>query len=805
MLTSEEILPDKPGDAKETAIYGTIGAVVRIDEMNGDTIVRGENANVLFRFVRDDIVRVKLFFGDVPDTAVTPAIVEGDRPGIQTTVEEKDGQIVISSGQLRAEIGTRPFSLRVLNANGVVLMDEQSIAWDGKTQVAFSAAKSAESHFYGLGEKTGFLDKNGERYEMWNSDVYEPHVQDTDALYQSIPFLIHFEYGKPAYGLLLDNPGRTTFDMRSREDRYTVSTQAGELDLYVLGGPSLKDVVMRLTDLTGKPYMPPLWSIGYQQSRYSYMNQEEVLDIARTFRAKQIPCDVIYVDIHYMDEYRVFTWDEKRFPKPLAMIAELKEMGFELVPIVDPGVKKDPKYPVYVEGVKNGYFCRKLEGDIFIGKVWPGFSTFPDFTEDSVAEWWGDHHRFYIKQGIRGIWNDMNEPSVFNESKTMDLDVVHSNNGKPKTHGEWHNLYGFLMSKATFEGMRRNMDGERPFVLTRAGYAGIQRYATVWTGDNRSFWEHMAMSIPMVLNLGMSGIAFAGPDVGGFSHHASGELVARWTQMGAYIPFFRNHSAIDTTRQEPWRFGEQVEAICRNYIGERYRLLPYLYSLFYEAHRSGLPIVRSLVMEYPEDRNVYNVCDQFLLGESLLIAPVYRPGVVSRAVYLPEGVWYDERSGERFEGGKHVLADAPLESMPVFAKAGAIVPRQALRQSTGEASNGELSVIVHTGGGERTSGRFVQYEDDGRTYAFESGAYRVREWRFEETEEELKLACGLAHDGLADDAAQAIVLEFLHVAAKPREVASVGGAVVEWAYDSDKRVLRATVRLENAFELVIRL
>ncbi|TVY00403.1 glycoside hydrolase family 31 protein [Cohnella terricola] len=804
MLTSEAILPDRPddGNEKETTLYGSIGAILQVEQGEGTVVLRGERASVAFRYVDEHTLRMKLFFGDNPDMRTTPAIMQAAGNG-KIEVEERDEHIVLTSGALHAVVNPQRFSLRVFDAEGRLLLEELETAWDTPTNVTFAAAKTNETHFYGLGEKTGFLDKNGERYEMWNSDVFDPHVQDTDALYQSIPFLMRFEYGKPTYGLLLDNPGRTVFDMRSHEDRYTISTHTGELDLYVLGGPGIKDVVRRLTDLTGRSYMPPAWSIGYQQSRYSYMSQEEVLEIARTFRRKQIPCDVLYLDIHYMDEYRVFTWDSKRFPRPKEMMAELKEMGFEVVPIVDPGVKKDPKYPVYAEGVRNGYFCRKLEGDIFIGKVWPGLSAFPDFTEEEVSRWWGDLHRFYIEHGINGIWNDMNEPSVFNESKTMDLDVLHGNGGDPKTHEEWHNLYGFLMSKATFEGMKRGMGGERPFVLTRAGYAGIQRYATVWTGDNRSFWEHMAMSIPMVLNLGMSGIAFAGPDVGGFSHHSSGELVARWTQLGALIPFFRNHSAIDTRRQEPWLFGEQVESICREYIGLRYRLLPYLYSLFYEAHQTGVPIVRSLIMEYPEDRGAYNICDQFLLGSFLLAAPIYRPGVRSRAVYLPEGIWYDYWTGERHEGGRSILADAPLERMPLYVKAGAVIPEAPLRQWTGEASDEPIRVQAYAGADGTSESRFTLFEDDGRSYDFEAGKYRLREFRLTETNGQVRFTCECSHDGLSGG--RELSLVFNQAAGEPAGIEISGDAEIgAWTYDSANRQLQVTVRAANSFELTIR-
>jgi len=398
----------------------------------------------------------------------------------------------------------------------------------------------------------------------------------------------------------------------------------------------------------------------------------------------------------------------------------------------------------------------------------------------------------------------MNEPSVFDtSSKTMDADVMHANNGDPKTHGEWHNLYGMLMSKATYEGMTRGLGGERPFVLTRAGYAGIQRYAAVWTGDNRSYWEHMAMSIPMVLNLGLSGVAFAGPDIGGFSHHASGELVARWTQMGALFPFCRNHSAIDTIRQEPWRFGERVEAVCREALNLRYRLMPYLYSLFYEATATGLPIVRPLLLEYPEDRNVANLCDQFLLGRDLMAAPILRPGMTARSVYLPEGIWLDYRTGERLEGGRHVLAEAPLEVMPLYARAGAILPEQPLRQHTGEAAEGPLTLNVYAGG----EGRLSLYEDDGKTFEYRQGAYRLREFVWTESGMERVLTARLLHNGLGTEAAEGeLKVVVAGLGSEPKSAAMGEGVQpLDWRYDPVRQVFEATLPNKGEFRLTLRL
>ncbi|MBB6729978.1 TIM-barrel domain-containing protein [Cohnella zeiphila] len=802
MLTSEAIQPGDGGREKGPgdATVHRIGRIARTETGSGTVRVYGEKADLALDFYTERMVRIRVLLADEPDGSPTPAVLPQQMEQVVETAKDGDEFRFRSANGLTVSVDGERGVFSVRNERGEELLTGLDLAWDARRQLTLTAAMGADSHFYGLGEKTGFLDKKGERYEMWNSDVYEPHVPDTDALYQSIPLLIHYRYGAPACGVFLDDPGRTVFDMRTNGDRYAIRSENGRLDLYVWEGPSLKDVVRRYTALTGRPPLPPRWALGYQQSRYSYMDRAELLDVARTIRAKRIPCDVLYLDIHYMDEYKVFTWHPDRFPDPRAMMEELAGMGFQVVPIVDPGVKKDPKYPVYREGVQEGYFCAKLEGELFIGSVWPGPSAFADFTDDRAARWWGDLHRFYIDSGIKGIWNDMNEPSVFDTAnKTMDLDVLHANNGNPKTHGEWHNLYGMLMSKATYEGMVRGLDGERPFVLTRAGYAGIQRYAAVWTGDNRSYWEHMAMSIPMVLNLGLSGVAFAGPDIGGFSHHATGELVARWTQLGALLPFCRNHSAIDTSRQEPWRFGERVEAVCREALNLRYRLMPYLYSLFYEASASGLPIARPLLLEYPDDRNAANLCDQFLLGRDLLAAPIVRPGATARAVYLPAGVWYDYRTGERLEGGRHVLANAPLETMPLYVRAGAILPEQPLRQYADEAIGGALTLNVYAGG----EGSFRLYEDDGRTFGYEQGAYRLREFGWTESGREGVLKLRTLHQGLPDGG-EPLKIVVHALPASPVDVLFPDGEkAARWRYDEAAR--RLEVELPETAEFALRI
>ncbi|QMV42010.1 glycoside hydrolase family 31 protein [Cohnella cholangitidis] len=722
MEGSAAIRPEQYGIEGEQALRKSIGFFKSLEKEGDAYICRGNKGNAAIVFLTDDVFRIKIFQGTHADLSTTPGVLPQVSEA-EVKTQENDAQFIFVTSTIRLIIDKSNCGFLIEDLKAQTIAQQNPVSWDARGQLSATYEMPKESHFYGLGEKTGFLDKRGERYTNWNTDVYAPHVPEIEALYQSIPLLIHM-HGEHSYGLFLDNPGRSDFDMRSSETTFSISCATGAYDIYFINGPRLKDVVSRYTVLTGRIDLPPKWAIGYHQSRYSYMNQQEVLELARSFRAKKIPCDVIYLDIHYMDEYRVFTFDPVRFPDPEGMMAELKSLGMRIIPIVDPGVKKDPKYKAYQEGVRDNHFVKKLEGDIVLGEVWPGISAFPDFTEDRTSEWWGDLHRYYTELGIQGIWNDMNEPALFNESKTMDLDAMHGNNGKPRTHEELHNLYGMLMSKATYEGLSRHLDGQRPFVLTRAGYSGIQRYAAVWTGDNRSFWEHMAMAMPMVLNMGLSGIPFAGPDIGGFAHHASGELLVRWTQMGAFFPYCRNHSAIGTVRQEPWSFGDKAEEIVRDYIGLRYRFMPYLYNLFREAATTGLPIMRPLLLEYPSDPKVTNLCDQFLLGKDLLIAPVYRPDTDHRSVYLPAGTWIDYWTGEVREGGRTILAHAPLEIMPMYVRAGAILAEGPLAQSADDVS--EEPVTFHVYGAAASTGfesAYTLYEDDGVSFDYRQGSY----------------------------------------------------------------------------------
>ncbi|HET7580331.1 MAG TPA: glycoside hydrolase family 31 protein [Bacillales bacterium] len=708
-----------PGQKKTPgqSTYQDIGSF-RSCEIDGHLIeIACEQGHIHFQFYRTDIVRVVMNPLHKPDMQTSLAVVK-EAESVKVEAIEKKDVLVLKTEDLNVHIKKTPLRVSIYDdaERPLAIEGAQGAAYNSEGHVSCTKIMEAIDHFYGFGEKSGFLDKRDEKLTMWNTDVYAPHNPETDSLYQSIPYFMVLRDGR-THGIFFDNTFRTTFDMKSEKGTYTFSAEGGQLDYYVFAGPTPKRVLEQYTTLTGKMPLPPKWALGYHQSRYSYESEQEVRELADTFMEKGIPLDAIHLDIHYMDGYRVFTFDKGRFPTPKNMVEDLKAKGIRIVPIEDAGVKEDPEYPIYQEGVQQDLFCKYLEGNLYFGDVWPGNSAFPDFSKAATREWWGDKNKFYSDLGIEGIWNDMNEPAVFNETKTMDVKVMHENDGNPKTHRELHNVYGTLMEQATYEGMKKHLNGKRPFLLTRAGFAGIQRYSAVWTGDNRSFWEHLAMALPMCMNLGLSGVAFCGSDVGGFAHDTTGELLVRWTQAGAFLPYFRNHSALHFARQEPWAFGEKYEAIVKKYIGLRYKWLPHLYTLFKETTDTGVPVMRPLFMEYPDDRNTYQMSDEFLVGENVLVAPILTPGTSLRAVYLPEGKWYDYWTDRVYEGGRHHLIEADLETLPIFVKAGSILPEGEVRQSTAVPEE-VLTVHVYPRKGDFS---YTLYEDDGETFDYLEG------------------------------------------------------------------------------------
>jgi alpha-glucosidase len=745
--TSFAIHPGKKVQLRGTS-YQSIGSLVNYHFKDKVLNIQCDNGYVSICFFRDDIVRVIMNPKQTPSLKTSFAVIKKQEE-VEVVVSEKNGDIYVSSKKLSLVINKTPISVSIFDNQGRLLVreNETGMGFNEKKEVICFKEMHKEDHFYGFGEKTSFLDKRGEKMTMWNSDVFAPHNPEIDALYQSIPYFMTIRNGD-AHGIFFDNTFKTVFDMKTSNDTYSFSAEGGQLDYYVFAGPTPKAVLEQYSEITGRMPIPPKWALGYHQSRYSYESEQEVRELARNFLEKEIPLDAIYLDIHYMDGYRVFTFDEDRFPNPAALVQDLKDAGIHVVPIVDPGVKEDPEYFVYQEGVRGERFCKYLEGNIYFGDVWPGKSAFPDFTNSDVRKWWGEKHKFYSDLGIEGVWNDMNEPAVFNETKTMDVKVIHDNDGDPKTHREMHNLYGLLMGEATYEGMKEQLNGNRPFLLTRAGYAGVQRYGTVWTGDNRSFWEHLQMSIPMCMNLGVSGIPFCGPDVGGFAHDTTGQLLLRWTQVGTFTPYFRNHSVLDSIRQEPWSFGEDYEKVIKKYIQERYVWLPYLYTLFKEASVTGVPVMRPLVLEYPGDQHTFNLSDQFMIGSNVIVAPILKPDTYHRVVYLPKGNWINYWTEETLEGGKHHLIEADLETLPIFVQKGAILTHGTVKQST---KIKESELIIHLYPTQDEGSTFTYYEDDGKTFSYNDGQYFECKFEMKMDDKDLDIVFNVEQKQFAPD------------------------------------------------------
>jgi alpha-glucosidase len=647
--------------------------------------------------------------------------------------------------------------------------------------------------YFGCGERTAGLEKTGSRQRFWNTNLPHGHTAALDNLYSAIPFVLSLQDGR-AHGIFVDNPGDLTVDLAKADARRVMwSAAGGDLVYYVIHGPTPARVLAGFTALTGRTPMPPLWALGNHQSRWSYASSEEVLDVARRFREHDIPCDCLYLDIDYMDGFRVFTWDRDRFPEPAKLTQSLEELGFRLVTIVDPGVKVDDGYVVYEEGHRDGLFCRTSDDEEYVNAVWPGLCAFPDFTNARTRRWWGEQHRTLVDAGVAGVWCDMNEPAVMIPRSTMPPDVVHPGLERAQLHGEVHNLYGSQMARATREGLLELRPGQRPFVISRSGYAGLQRHALHWTGDNSSWWEHLWMSMPQLANLGLSGVAWVGVDVGGFLGDCDGELLARFTEFGVFQPFCRNHSAEGTARQEPWAFGEPWTTVCRKMIKLRMRLIPYLYGLFEESHRTGAPILRPLLYEHPDDVTTYTADDEVLLGRDLLLAPISRPGVEHRHVYLPAGTWVHWWSDNPIAGPAHVLAHAPLGEPALYARANTPIALWPERGHTGGPPPDVLTLRIAVVDGA-AEGRAVLYEDEGDGFGYQDGVYSRRSVTCEAAVGgAIRVQIG-AREGRWTPPRERVDLELRTVTSPPATVRVDGRDHAMWSHDETEQTLTVHLR-----------
>ncbi|ALJ05637.1 glycosyl hydrolase [Pseudalgibacter alginicilyticus] len=713
---------------------------------NLDTLVfTAENGVVLHITIqRDSVLRFRYTTTGIFENDFSYAITKYASRGYNfLEVTEDNNHYIITTSKLICHVSKIDMRTALYDAkdNTLICEDELGFHWEesyeyGGDIVKMSKTAQAGESYYGLGDKPVDNNLKGKRFENWVTDSYA-YGRDTDPIYKTIPFYTAL-HNKKSYGIFFDNTFRSFFDFcHERRNITSFWAQGGEMNYYFIYGPDMSEVVANYTDLTGKPHeMPALWALGYHQCKWSYYPESNVKEITAKFRELQIPCDAIYLDIDYMEGFRCFTWSKEYFPDPKRMVKELADDGFKTIVIIDPGIKIDMDYSVFKEGLEKDYFCKRADGPYMKGKVWPGECYFPDFTNPEVRDWWSNLFKELVEDiGVKGVWNDMNEPAVMDvPGKSFPDDVRHDYDGNHCSHRKAHNIYGMQMARATYQGLKKFSYPKRPFVITRAAYSGTQRYTSSWTGDNIATWDHLTIANLQAQRMCMSGFSFIGSDIGGFAEQPNGELYARWIQLGIFHPFCRTHSSGDHGDQEPWAFGTSITDVVRKFIELRYQLLPYLYTAFWRYAEEGIPILKSLVLYDQEDPHTHYRNDEFIFGEKILACPITGPNQKGRRMYFPRGNWYNLWTDEVVSGGQEAWVEADLDSMPIFIKEGALIPKYPIQQYVGEKTIDELTLDVYYKLGKETS---AVYEDATDGYDYIKGRYSLRDFKLHGKDNEL--------------------------------------------------------------------
>ncbi len=792
--------------------------------------LRSGGSTMRITALREDVLRVRIAcdgaLGSEASWAVLPA---AGRSQTNVTPAAEAGSVGFDTKQLHVRVARGDLRLTVTDAqNRLVVADAEPAEFGADGRFALRKQMPEDEHYFGLGDKTGPLDRRDHGYTMWNTDAYR-FQEGTDPLYKDIPFFIADRAGR-SYGLFLDNTWRSHFEFGLQQhDEYSFGAEGGPLDYYILYGPTPKQVVQDWAWLTGTTPLPPLWSFGFQQSRYTYETEGELRAVADRLRADRIPSDAVYMDIDFQIKHRPFTLDAAKYPDFSKFVEELKQKQFHLVLITDLHIAHAPGegYAAYDSGEAGRHFVRNPDGSEFVGEVWPGPSVFPDFTEQGTRAWWGSLYQTFYGEGVAGFWNDMNEPSVFKTAtKTMPLDVQSriDEPGFPKRTAderEVHNIFGLLNARGTYEGLQTLKPNQRPFVLTRATYAGGQRYGATWTGDNSSSYAHLRLSTPMLESLGLGGFYMVGDDIGGYAGSPPLDLLTKWLEVGAFNPIDRDHTEKGTNPQEPWAGGPAMEAVRRRHIEERYKLLPYLYATAEEASRTGVPIMRPLFLEFPEATADKHPLDleagyEFLFGPDLLVAPAQWPEEPQPySVTFPPVPWFDYWTGRRVthdenqagkttaDSAKAVSTGAALgvgaletlriepstDVLPVFVRGGAILPEQPLIQNTEQTPQGPLTLRVYPGPDCRGS----YYGDDGATLDYKKGAFLRIAYTCEAAPSGLKLRLG-PHEGSYAPWWSEVEIAVYDWPSKTATAMLNGQPLTGASYDAASRVLRLRLR-----------
>lgn len=703
------------------------------DGLEGKT----QRANFKIQIYNSHVIRVRVSQDHEMDDFSYVLVQQETLSDIVFALDETDRSIWLKTDIIDMEIEKEP-AFRVIFRNKMGKIINEDVAGQG-FGTSFIGQLSTiykklfpDERFVGLGEVLGNLDKRGMAFTLNNTDTYK-YGDARLPMYVSIPFYIGIHDGE-VYGLFYHNSHRTFFNFGiSTPDFSSITAEGGDVDYFFIYDTSIGGILHHYTSLTGRMPLPPLWSLGYHQSRCSYFPQHNVKLLAETFRSKQIPIDCIVLDADYLYEYEPFRINTERFPDLPGLTTYLKSQGIEVTASVNPGIKRDSTYFAHHDGLLKDVFVKFSDGSLYTADIAPSTNYFVDFTNPRAREWWIDHMRFLPDNGIHGYWNDMNEPAVGGSYLPDNLWFDFDGHGASALEAK--NLYGMLMARSSFESALKYGGHRRPFVLTRSGFAGVQRYAAVWTGDNTAKDEYLLGGALLNAQLGLSGLPFVGDDIGGYIGNTSKDLFIRWIQVGVFEPFARNHKEAFALASEPWSYGEEAEAIAREFIGFRYRLMPYLYSSFYEATQSGMPVVRSLCINDPFDEKVYDHLFQyqFMCGDAILVVPVTSAEKVKK-FYLPSGQWYDLYSDELMEGNQEMVKECPIHEIPLFVQASSIIPMQSLVQSTKDKPSDTLFMHIYYGNEPNI---FVYYEDDGSTTDFMKGVYFKRTITFDPEERQV--------------------------------------------------------------------
>lgn len=698
--------------------------------------IEGKTANAIFDIhaYNENIIRVRIsknkslsnFSYALADTTI-PLFSN-------VSIEDKGNTIILSTNAIVAEISKQPFfKITFKDKQGNILNeDEEATNYSDDKITTYKQLQEGE-RFIGMGEALGNLDRRGSAVTLNNTDNYK-YADPRVPMYSSIPFYMGLHHDL-LYGLFFNNSYKAFFNFGLSTAFTSVSFDGGDMDYFFMFDTSVAKIIEHYTSLTGRTQLPPMWSLGYQQSRCTYYPQDKVMWIAETFRRKQIPLDGIVLDADYQLGYEPFRTNTDRFPDMPKLASGLQKMNIELTASVYPGVHIDSSYDSYTDGLLKNIFIQTADGKPFETEIAPLKVHLPDYTNPKARQWWIDKMQWMQVNGINGYWNDMNEPAV--GGSYLPNNLVFDFDGRKATSAEAKNVYGFQMARSSYEAGLKYRNGQRPFVLTRSGFAGVQRYSAMWSGDNMATDEGLLNSILLNNQFGISGVPFVGYDIGGYIGDGNKNLYTRFIEAGIFSPYCRNHREFFGAANEPWAYGEEAEAISKTYIGFRYRLMPYLYSEFFEASQNGMPVQRSLAIDYPFDDKVYDNRYQyeFLFGSSMFVAPLTSKET-SKEIYLPKGDWYNIYTDKKMNGTNEFTQEVPSFELPMYVKASAIIPMQSLLQSTKEKPFDTLFLHIYNGTEKNT---FTYYEDDGNTFEYKNGKFCKRNIQFDPLKNQILL------------------------------------------------------------------